>query len=561
MSDSEFISFENNVIEASGNLILKSNNNVIDCNGCDLSNVKIDTSLLSGSGGNVSFNDVIIDGSLVITNGDITQINTVNLDISDNIIGLNRGGTANSSKTSGMLINYSGAPNVFFGYYDNSSCFVIAKTDTNHDDPSRDIVIQDHVDLHVGNTTIHKDNSNVALLVKTDPGSGGTGNNSMHHATIKCLGGDLGGANIIWGEEHAVGNFGGGIYYDASSAKTEFKRHTTNTLPDPNQLITETVFYYDHSSNDIHFGGNIYAGDASLNDVSINTLQVDGEASFNSDISMNNLYVSGDASFNSDVSIHKLYVSGDASFNSDVCMNNLYVSGDASFNSDVCMNNLYVSGDASFNQNVAVTGKFYVSGDASFNDVSINNLEVKKISGLDTSTFATLGGSLSLDFSCNDIEVSGNIFVSGDASFNSDVSIHKLYVSGDASFNDVSINALDVTNTCKASTFNATSDYRLKTIIQELDDFFSVAGLRPLKYLKSGKEDIGLLAHELQEVFPYLVSGEKDGAEMQSVNYIGLIGVLINDIKRLYKENALLKGDHALLKGRLDALEEKLNTI
>ena len=50
---------------------------------------------------------------------------------------------------------------------------------------------------------------------------------------------------------------------------------------------------------------------------------------------------------------------------------------------------------------------------------------------------------------------------------------------------------------------------------------------------KSGKQDIGLIAHELQEHYPFLVSGKKDGKEMQSVNYTGLIGVLIKEIQEL----------------------------
>jgi hypothetical protein len=53
-------------------------------------------------------------------------------------------------------------------------------------------------------------------------------------------------------------------------------------------------------------------------------------------------------------------------------------------------------------------------------------------------------------------------------------------------------------------------------------------------------------------VYPFMVCGEKDGKEMQSVNYNGLIGVLINDVKRLTNENQILKS-------RLDAFEEKFN--
>ena len=53
---------------------------------------------------------------------------------------------------------------------------------------------------------------------------------------------------------------------------------------------------------------------------------------------------------------------------------------------------------------------------------------------------------------------------------------------------------------------------------------------------KTGKQDIGLIAHELQEQYPFLVTGIKDGNDLQSVNYIGLIGLLIKEIQNLKNE-------------------------
>jgi len=51
-----------------------------------------------------------------------------------------------------------------------------------------------------------------------------------------------------------------------------------------------------------------------------------------------------------------------------------------------------------------------------------------------------------------------------------------------------------------------------------------------------------LIAHELQEYYPELVTGVKDGPETQSINYIGLIPVLINEMKNLkFKNNELEK--------------------
>ena len=44
---------------------------------------------------------------------------------------------------------------------------------------------------------------------------------------------------------------------------------------------------------------------------------------------------------------------------------------------------------------------------------------------------------------------------------------------------------------------------------------------------------MGFIAHELQEHFPYLVYGTKDADEYQSVNYTGLIGILVKEIQEL----------------------------
>jgi len=89
--------------------------------------------------------------------------------------------------------------------------------------------------------------------------------------------------------------------------------------------------------------------------------------------------------------------------------------------------------------------------------------------------------------------------------------------------------------TITGSSFNATSDYRIKHEIQELDEAFTVDNLRPVKYLNTlnQREDIGFIAHEVQTAYPYLVTGDKDAEPLQTLNYTGLIGVLVNEIHML----------------------------
>jgi hypothetical protein len=118
-------------------------------------------------------------------------------------------------------------------------------------------------------------------------------------------------------------------------------------------------------------------------------------------------------------------------------------------------------------------------------------------------------------------------------------STEKLIVPGDASFNGNIKAGGNVT----AAAIYASSDYRIKSNIKLLSDTsFSIDLLKPITYInaKLGRQDIGFIAHEVQEQFPFLVNGEKDGAEYQSVNYTGIIGLLTNEIQELKKQNVLL---------------------
>ena len=83
--------------------------------------------------------------------------------------------------------------------------------------------------------------------------------------------------------------------------------------------------------------------------------------------------------------------------------------------------------------------------------------------------------------------------------------------------------------------FNTTSDYRLK------EDYKQINGLQKLSLIKvydfkwKGLNDRmdGVIAHELQEILPYAVSGIKDGLDYQGVDYSKLVPILIKSIQEL----------------------------
>ena len=85
-----------------------------------------------------------------------------------------------------------------------------------------------------------------------------------------------------------------------------------------------------------------------------------------------------------------------------------------------------------------------------------------------------------------------------------------------------------------------------------MDFAFTVDNLNPVTYTntKTQKQDIGLIAHELQEHYPFLVNGTKDGEELQSVNYTGLIGILTKEIQSLKKEVSLMNLQIAQLQNK-----------
>ena len=84
------------------------------------------------------------------------------------------------------------------------------------------------------------------------------------------------------------------------------------------------------------------------------------------------------------------------------------------------------------------------------------------------------------------------------------------------------------------------SDARLKSNIVSLGYTLSkLLQIDGKSYEMKGKQKIGVLAQEIQEVFPELVS--KDDNEMLAVNYQGLVPVLINALKEQQQEIDELK--------------------
>ena len=81
--------------------------------------------------------------------------------------------------------------------------------------------------------------------------------------------------------------------------------------------------------------------------------------------------------------------------------------------------------------------------------------------------------------------------------------------------------------------YTSVSDYRLKEDLNKINglDLISVINVYDYKWKSGDKRSFGVMAHELQEVIPQAVFGEKDGERMQSVDYSMLVPILIQAIK------------------------------
>ena len=119
-----------------------------------------------------------------------------------------------------------------------------------------------------------------------------------------------------------------------------------------------------------------------------------------------------------------------------------------------------------------------------------------------------------------------------------------------SSISDVDVLEINYSGINVNGTISASSDYRLKKDIKNIDESFTVDNLNPVIYKLINNDQIqtGFIAHELQEYYPFLVNGVKDGEMMQSINYSGLIPILVKEIQNLKKEIQNLKKEVSIIK-------------
>ena len=119
-----------------------------------------------------------------------------------------------------------------------------------------------------------------------------------------------------------------------------------------------------------------------------------------------------------------------------------------------------------------------------------------------------------------------------------------LYADGINLANDATITNAASGTIVVSSNLTVSSDMRLKDNIQPLGDtMVNILKLDAKSYTREGREEIGLIAQDVQNVYPELVV--EDGNGMLAVNYQALSAILINGIKdqeaRIQKLELLVK--------------------
>jgi len=162
-----------------------------------------------------------------------------------------------------------------------------------------------------------------------------------------------------------------------------------------------------------------------------------------------------------------------------------------------------------------------------------------------------LFGKTSQGLSIVGIEAASNNTLRATKTNSAPVEFNRTGTSGDVVLfyaNTGGVGSISVTQS--STYYNTSSDYRLKEDLKDFAglDMVSKIPVYDFKWKSDKSRSYGVVAHELQEVLPDAVSGEKDAEEMQGVDYSKIVPLLVKSIQEL-------KADNDSLKARIETLE------
>jgi hypothetical protein len=168
---------------------------------------------------------------------------------------------------------------------------------------------------------------------------------------------------------------------------------------------------------------------------------------------------------------------------------------------------------------------------------------LKADGSVDTNTYvssSSIGsGNLTISVSGTGISLSSNPIFGANQSADKTITF-TLNSSATSTNNTIALR--DGTGSLSATDFNSTSDINLKTNIKKLtnclDKIESIEGVE-FSWKSNQEKSLGVIAQNIENVFPELV--KEDETNKKTVNYNGLVGVLIECIKELKSEINELK--------------------
>jgi hypothetical protein len=179
-----------------------------------------------------------------------------------------------------------------------------------------------------------------------------------------------------------------------------------------------------------------------------------------------------------------------------------------------------------------------LSGSAAITNANLANSTISGVSLGSTLSSLSFGGYISATGSYNG-STAVTVSVAG-TSINTANTLIARDPSGDFTAGSINCSNLTASFTVTAADFNSTSDLTLKTNVNTLENSLDIVNsLRGVSFdwKSNGKKSYGVIAQELEQILPDLVTTK----ENKSVNYNGLVGVLLQAVKELSAEVEELK--------------------
>lgn len=492
----------NGFVDISGGYLNIRNNNLINL----FSSLNDNYPMFSINSTNINILDPTTNTITDISNGRLIYLKNVTSDLQLSITNLNQ---ITSSFTSTSNLDASINNNLFVGkdtniggrLFVNSGPIVLGNV--SYYNPSEEVVFDDESFYYVkmNDVTSYDQNINGNLTIRgkvnAEQGFIVSGDASIEGRLFVSEGPIILGNLVYLNPVEEVVFDNELFYYIKVNDGTDGSSNSTNVK---NNLNITGVIY---AENDLNVKGGIYAED----DLNV----------------YNRLFVIEDVSFESN-----LYVTG-----------NIYMNG----------GKVYQTGPTGMTGSTGATGPFGYTGFTgptgqigpifSGNVTFINPIEEITFDN-DSFYYMTLNSGNNYDALVN-----GNATINSNFTVNGQCKLNGNYTSTSINTGSLTVDggvgitgSLYVGQTCFVGGTQIISDYRIKDDINELDESYTVDNIRVVNYYNKNtkNKEIGVIAHELEEVYPYLVNGEKDGSNLQSVNYIGIIGILIKEIQILKQQ-------------------------